>query len=158
MKKNSVIILGVIAVVLVLIAILLKKSPSEPFVEIKHDAKTKQSMPQIKPVDNSKLPSQLPGNVPWEQGAAIRQNFEATNPSTGQFQATREYVSKKSLADNATIYKKYLEANSWEIKGTVDQPAVKNFYAVKENSRFDITISQTADGIIVNVSFLNPAQ
>ena len=59
-------------------------------------------------VDFSKLPEKFPTNIPIESGAKITQNYNATTPE-GEFQATRSFVTTKTLAENIKIYSNILD-------------------------------------------------
>jgi hypothetical protein len=106
-------------------------------------------------VSSSQVPSGLPANIPWEQGVQIIQNFTSKDPSTGKTQSTRIYVSGKTLAQNFSIYQKYLSDNGWTLTNSVDQPTIKNLDASKGSVRLDITIAQgDKKQVTVNVSII----
>jgi len=108
----------------------------------------------VNPVESKTLPANLPTDLPWESGAEILQNFEATNKDTGQYQATRVYVSKKTLDQNMTIYKDYLTSHGWVIAGVIDQKEIKSLFATKDKEHLDIVLSHNGDGVdTVNVSY-----
>ncbi|MCL5666265.1 MAG: hypothetical protein M1383_00615 [Patescibacteria group bacterium] len=107
-------------------------------------------------LDNAKLPANMPANLPWEKNAEILQNYEVTNPVTGQRQSTRVYVSKKTLAENLSVYKKYLESNGWaQTAPPMDTDNLKALSADKNGGHLDIIISYntTTKQNTVNVSF-----
>jgi hypothetical protein len=86
----------------------------------------------IKTVDNSQLPAGLPAGLPVEAGAVITQNYTTTNPN-GQPLSVREFISKKTAAENLTIYKTSLTAAGWTITNTVNTATIKILEAKKGN-------------------------
>src|SRR5579862_5803833 len=74
----------------------------------KHESITQQPA-IVKPnvtqtaVDPKTLPQDFPANIPLEKGATVTQNYNAQSIS-GQYQATRAFESKKSVADNDKLY------------------------------------------------------
>ena len=113
-------------------------------------------MPKVTAVPGAQVPAGLPDNLPWEKGAAILQNFTATDPATGNVQATRVYQSAKTPDDNFTVYQKYLKDNGWTVSSSINQPNIKNLSAAKASAHLDITITKTPDNkVTVNVSFVD---
>jgi hypothetical protein len=60
------------------------------------------------------LPQKFPKDVPLEKGAPLTQDYNATT-NDGRFQATVEFVTAKSLADNYDLYKSYMNKSGWKI-------------------------------------------
>lgn len=75
-------------------------------------------------VEITKLPEKFPSNIPLEEGAEVVQNYNSQTPE-GQFQATRQFETKKTLAENYALYTDFMEKNGWEIKATTDDPTYK---------------------------------
>lgn len=65
------------------------------------------------------LPPNLPSNLPLEEGAVLMRNEIVTVPPGNEVQSVRTYLSKESVADNTTIFRKYLKDNGWLI--VIDQ-------------------------------------
>lgn len=106
-------------------------------------------------IDFSKTPEKFPKDVPIEAGAKITQNFNATTP-TGQFQATRVFETKKSLADNLTLYSNFLKKNNWTIKSTIDNSNYKMVIASLDKKNLTIAIDENKTTKIktVNISYV----
>ena len=109
--------------------------------------------PVISQVDTSKLPDSFPTDIPLESGAKVEQNYNAS--VSGKIQATRIFVSAKSLSENFTLYKTWLTKNGWKIDATLDQPSLKVLVASKGSEMINITINanqQTKENT-VNISY-----
>lgn len=78
-------------------------------------------------VPNDQLPIMFPPDIPIEAGAAVKSNFNAAG-GNGQFQATRSFVSAKSVAINFSLYQQFLanNAKTWTIISTVDNASDQN--------------------------------
>lgn len=139
--KNSV--FKLIVMVLVLLGLLyaaikLSQHPITP------SAQTTTQPPQsvdIKNIDNSSLPDKFPADLPTEDGSKIIHNFNATEVD-GRYNATREFESKKTLAQNISTYTQYLKANGWEIKATVNQSTIKMVMGQKGKQQLQIAAAQ----------------
>lgn len=156
MNKKSLVYV-IISLVLILVALVMisktRKAPISPKNE-SGSATSSPFTPSITIVPTSTVPSALPANLPLEAGAKVLQNFEGSVKDSNQTQSTRVYVSSKTVDQNFTIYKKYLQDNNWMITSTVDQPNVKNFDASKGTSRMTVTIAKDSAGqVTVNVSY-----
>lgn len=122
----------------------------------------KDETPQIAPVVESpiksktevpqnKLPDKFPVNVPEEEGAEISQNYNASAVD-GSFQATREFVTKKSLAENLTIYTEYLKRDGWIVKSTIDGKSYKMVSGSKDKQEIQVSIGENSATNIKTVS------
>ena len=85
------------------------------------------------------LPQQFPSNLPVEAGATITENFNATTDD-GRIQATRAFTTKKTLAENLTLYTKYMKDNGWTIGLTVDESMEKMVAGSKGSQRLQVNI------------------
>lgn len=94
-------------------------------------------------VPAGQLPEGFLAGIPMEKGAAITQNYNAL-AETGLFQATRVFVTAKSLDANFTLYLGYLKTNSWKITNTVNLAQTKVLSASKGPENLQITISQNS--------------
>ncbi len=90
-------------------------------------------------VDSSEAPEKFPSDIPIEAGARITQNYNATT-ADGRFQATREFESTKTLAENLTLYRNYMTSEGWEVRSTVDQENYKMLFGVKDNTNLQISM------------------
>ena len=104
-------------------------------------------------VDPSQLPNQFPTDVPTEPGATITLNANATN-ATGQFQATREFISKKSADENFTYYQTLLKQNGWTVTSALDDTSgnQKIILATKAANNLNIRIYTTNGQVRVSMS------
>lgn len=107
-------------------------------------------------IETSKYPDYIPRNIPWEEGAAILDNYEF--PTQIGIQYSRKYLSQKTLEENVVIYQKYLADNKWQITTDSNQAVFRMFSAIRQDllGKLVITIarSQVLGGITVNVSFI----
>ncbi len=93
---------------------------------------------KIVKVSADKLPNKFPVDIPVEGDVRVIQNFNATELD-GRYNATREFESKKTLAQNLSIYTKYLKDNNWDIKATIDEPDMKMVMGKKGLQQLQIT-------------------
>lgn len=92
-------------------------------------------------VDFSELPERFPSNIPIETGAQITQNYNSKTPE-GQFQATRVFITKQSLAANIKLYTDFLTKEGYEIKSSVDQPTLKMVMGSKGAQSIQVTVNE----------------
>ncbi len=92
-------------------------------------------------VEISKLPEKFPSNIPLEEGAEVIQNYNSETPE-GQFQATRQFETKKSLAENYALYTDFMKKNGWEIKATTDDPTYKMVMGNLLKKAIQVTIEE----------------
>lgn len=114
---------------------------------------------QINNVEKSKLPNKFPSDLPQEVGAVVTQNFNATGQD-GTYNATREFESSKTLAQNITTYTKYLKDNDWEIKATIDQSTIKMVMGKKENQTLQIVaaVNPTKEVNVITITLTEQPQ
>lgn len=134
--KMVLIVIALLA--LLFVAVQLSKHPVSP---TKNSMEDKKKTVQISPVDYNKLPDKFPTDLPLEDGANITQNFNATEVD-GRYNATREFNSAKTLAQNIAVYTKYLKTNDWQVKATIDQPALKMVMGQKGNQQLQVVAAQ----------------
>lgn len=105
-------------------------------------------------IADDKLPSKMPANIPQETGAQVTDNFTAVNDE-GLYQATREFETSKSLAENLTLYTNYLKNNDWDILSTIDKPTLKSVVGSRGADRLQVTITENSSTKIktVTISF-----
>ena len=158
-KKNSVIIVIVIVIVALLGLWALSKWQKSP---LKNTNSTTEVQPtatnpvKVTNVESSQLPAQFPTDFPLEKGAQVLKNDNSENAQA--FEATRQFVSAKTLSENFKIYSDYLKQNKWEITGTSDTPNIKSLSAQKGSSSVTVSITQNPNTkkVVVDISFLQP--
>lgn len=91
----------------------------------------------------NKNPEQFPTNIPIEEGAEITQNYNATT-ADGRLQATRAFITNKSLADNLKIYQDYFKTNDWKVIATVDQDVYKMILGSKDNTQIQVSVNENS--------------
>jgi hypothetical protein len=96
-------------------------------------------------VDASKLPAGFPADIPLEAGAQITQNFTA-QANTGLSQATRVWVTTKTLDQEFQVYQTFFGAakNGWTVQNTVNQPGIKAITAGKGKVQVTVNIIQNS--------------
>ena len=105
-------------------------------------------------VPTTQLPKGLPSDLPIEKSATVISNVQFATPD-GKTQYTRSYYSSRTLDDNYTVFKNYLDKNGWTINSAVNTEAVKTLDATKGNNRLSITIGKDpANKVTVSVSFV----
>lgn len=98
---------------------------------------------QVKKInlDFSKLPEKFPSNIPLEDGAEITQNYNATSPN-GRLQATRSFVTKKSLTENIDLYTNFLNKDGWKTSVSSNDTAFKKVTGSKEGKKLIIAVDE----------------
>lgn len=104
----------------------------------------------IKEVPKDKLPEKLPTNLPTEVGAKITQNYSSTN-ATGDFQATRAYESKKTMAENKKIYTDFFAKDGWKVVAFLDESDYKVMTAIKGDLQMQLSLRQGISAQVVEV-------
>lgn len=145
--KNIIIGLIILAVIVAAVVIgsakLGKRSPA-PITQNQTDTTTGEA-PKFdkKTVDSSKLPDKFPADIPSEQGAQILTNYNGSTPD-GSTQATRSFVTAKTLAENLKIYTDYMKAKGWAVKATVNDETSKMVMGTKGDQQLQVTMSENS--------------
>jgi hypothetical protein len=142
MTKRSYIIFAAVCVVIVIGAAWLILSSRKS-----HPAAPTSVMADV---TASQLPQGFPANLPIEPGATLTQNYTTTNPA-GNLLAVREFVSKKTMAENFALYKNFLITNGWSITFTLDAADQKVLNAQKENIQSRVRTYTANDQVIVTL-------
>lgn len=100
---------------------------------------------EMQTVAKNELPKDFPADIPLEAGAEIIFNFNATK-ANGEFQASREFISKKTVAENYAFYQNALKENGWDITNTEENASAGSLiFAEKINNKLNIRIYIDAD-------------
>lgn len=93
------------------------------------------------PADN--ISAMFGKNFPWEKNAQLLENYIAPAGSNQQ-QASRQYVSQKTMDQNFQIFKTYLSGNGWHIVTSLDTDNLKTIVAADKSNttRINLNISQ----------------
>ncbi len=146
-------------ILVALIVVLLfatKKSPNSAPVS---DEPTIKNGLIVQEVDKNQVPAKFPSDVPIESDAQILQNFNAITDD-GRFQATRVFRTKKSLADNLSIYKNFLTESGFKVESTVNTPTYKMVTGTKGNTTIQASIDENSQSHAktVNISYVEVAR
>ncbi len=149
-NKKYLVITAIVLVVVAVAALVLRKINTGPQT---NQPPTNEPKPAIETVniDSAKLPANMPADLPFEKDARIVGNHEVTDSKTGNYQSDRSYVTAKTIQENLTIYKSYLEKNGWKILNTLDQPNYKMLSAENNFGHLDIMLnysSGTKDNLV----------
>jgi len=60
------------------------------------------------------LPDRFPADIPLEADAGVTQNYIASAPGV-PFQATREFTTHRSVAENFSLYQSFFSSGSWAV-------------------------------------------
>lgn len=137
MEKNKYIVLCVILVVVVVGVLIDEKIKRDRVVEpqVVVEDRTLRNLY----VPPEQLPERFPADFPIESGAGILTNYNYENAES--IQATRKFISAKTLAANYTFYQKYLKDNGWTVSVSSNSPEVKYLSATKNGATLAIQIS-----------------
>lgn len=136
----KVVIAVAILLALLFVVIKLSQHPVSPAHPLSDNEANPTSL-QVQKVAENTLPNKFPANLPIEKDGKIIQNFNATEVD-GRYNATREFESQQTLAQNIATYTKYLTDNGWEIKAKIDQSKLKMVMGKKENQQLQISVAQ----------------
>lgn len=119
----------------------------------RHSSKqsTPKTLAEKTKVAESQLPDKFPADLPIEANAEITQNYNASTED-GRFQATRTFETKKTLSENLSIYRQYLNNNGWAVESTVDEPTYKKISGSKGIQVLQISLSENANTRVKTVS------
>lgn len=143
MVKKVVIGLIILAAIVVGVVYVLPKLKKTSVAPANNAAEVAKPVAQKTEVPVDKTPDKFPTGIPIEAGADITQNYNAT-ATDGRFQATRAFITKKTLAENLTIYKDWMNANGWTIGSSIDQPTYKMVAGTKGKQELQASISENS--------------
>ena len=138
------VIVGAIAVIAALIVAL--TATKRPGQKTANSNANLPPAPQVKKevVANNQLPDLFPADFPMEANAKIVQNFNGTDSSGKFLQATRTFVTAKTLDQNFTIYQSYFQKNGWTITTSSNLPMLKSLTATKGKVQISVTMSENS--------------
>ncbi|MDP3993941.1 MAG: hypothetical protein U1C57_00455 [Candidatus Doudnabacteria bacterium] len=91
----------------------------------------------------NEAPAGFPAEIPIEEGAVIAQNYEVDAPD-GRHQATRVFISTKTVSQNYQIYSQFLSQNDWEIISQLREENYAALFAAKDGGNLSISISKNS--------------
>lgn len=102
-----------------------------------------QRISQVKKtnIDFSKFPEKFPNNIPVEEGVEITQNYNAATPD-GRLQATRSFITKKSLVENIGLYTNFLEKDGWKTTVSKNDPTFMKVTGSKVDQKLIIAVDE----------------
>ena len=90
-------------------------------------------------------------DIPLETGATVTLNYNAVNAS-GKFQASREFISKKTVDANFNFYLDSLKKSGWTITQATQDPKQSVILATKGDNNLNIRIYTDAGKVKVAIS------
>jgi len=100
-------------------------------------------------VDAGILPEGFPADFPKQGDELVLQNH-VTTVGGGKVQATRQIQSTKSLNENYTLYKNYLEKNNWSFQYLdAASDSVHTIFATAKGKEMNVVMSRNASGVVV---------
>ncbi len=145
-------LLAVVAVLILAFVLYKFIGDRQKFVELKTP---ETAVVKKMDVDYSKSPEKFPTNIPIESGAKITQNYNATTPE-GEFQATRSFITTKSLDENVKIYSNILNKDGWKSSVVVDNSNFKMISGSKDKKQITISVddNKTTNIKTVTISYI----
>lgn len=101
---------------------------------------TTLEQPLPKKVDFSKMPEKFISGFILEENVTVVDNYNSETDKI--FQATRQYVSKKSLAENFKQFESYLNSNNWKILSRAQTPQYRVLSGEKEGALVTISVTE----------------
>lgn len=153
MKRNE--IIAIVAVVVVAGLVWLGNSQFGKKPQLEDDLQKTVPEARVIKQDAQTTLSAFPAGFPVEEGAQNTDSYKYIPASSLEQQSTLDYVSKKSLADNARIFRDYLSKSGFAISNRVEEPDLVFYYATKgaEDLSIKIKISQEQE-VSVSASYL----
>jgi hypothetical protein len=111
----------------------------------------KEMVIQQEPAELMKV---FPAGFPFEQGAQSTGSYQFIPAKSRGQQSTLTYISKKTLAENAQIFKTYLEKEGFKVTNKTEQKDLDFYYAAKDNKDLSILVQQKDNQVTVSVSYL----
>jgi hypothetical protein len=100
---------------------------------------TQQKYANIQQIDTNNKFYFPPADLPWEDKVEVNQyTFQTVSPTAGQ--VVREYISKKSLTDNFSIYKKYFTTKGWTVSAPINETDHKSLFSQTDDKQVSISI------------------
>ncbi len=143
LKYKVLIILLVVAAVLSAASLFYGKT--KKYVNLQSSPPPDQKV-RILNVEGNGLPDGLPADLPTEKDANVERNFTAFAKSDTAKQGTQVFTSKKTIAENLEIYKKYFSENGWKITAQVSQEKYSFLAASKDNQQATLDFNALSNG------------
>lgn len=136
-KKTWLAVAGLLLLLLILVKFFGKKPARTKVVS---DVKTEIKIQQV---EKNQVPANFPFDIPMETGAAITVNYNAAAPDD-RTQATRGFITQKTLGENYQLYTDYFNNNGWTIFNKLDADNFKLITARKANLTATVTMNQNS--------------
>ncbi len=130
-------VIGVIAIAAVGIAYMYSRNKVAPQAQ---QPSNTQAQITKRDIPTSQLPDKFPSDIPQEAGARITQNDVQTT-TDGRFQASRSFVTAKTLDENLKIYQTYFQSNGWATSITLNGPTYKALTATKGDLSVQVSLN-----------------
>ena len=163
-KETTATIVTIIVIIIVLgglywvVETLLKNptnltNPNSLPVSLNNQASSTLQAVPVTNVPNNQLPDRFPKDIPLEAGAAVVTNFNAIN-SAGMFQASRTFISSKSMSANFSLYQNWLKTNGWSVTLAQNDKANNRYFvmATKGGDSLNILIRMLNDKVVVSIN------
>lgn len=153
--KKEVLLLVVGLVVILVVAILVtspRQSPTPSVLEDQSQAVSPEE--RVIKQEASQVMSAFPAGFPFEEEMTSSDSYKYIPANSKEQQSTINYVSQKTLAENAKIFKAYLEEAGFKITNKVEEKSQYFYYAAKDNSDLSILVQQKNDQVTVSLSYL----
>lgn len=98
-------------------------------------------------------PEGFPSAVPIEKNAKITDNFSAVTPE-GKKIAVREFVSKKTVAQNYELYKKFLKDNGYVQENDLIEQSQSIISGIKDSYRLRVRIYEAVQEVRVTLNYV----
>lgn len=155
--KNALLILGLAAVALVIFFIVSGRQaglPGQKVLKPEEDFSKPYKEERVVKQEAQATLSAFPEGFPVEAGAQNTGSYKYVPALSLEQQSTIEYVSKKSLTDNAKIFKDFLTLKGYTISNEVSEKGLGFYYATKDNNDLSIKIEEKNGQVTVSASYL----
>lgn len=114
MNKKLVIIAGILSIALIILAVFYFSANRSANKNVEDSAIT------TVPVEEGKIASGFPQDLPIEAGSTTVQNYEAATKD-GRKQSTLSTTTSKTLSEAVKVYVDYFTEAGWQMAGTLDE-------------------------------------
>ena|SRR3989344_4101345 len=154
MNKNILIIIVVLVLILLGAIWFRSNDGMDSDTQTATNEETPQPTERVMQSDAKTTLSAFPDGFPVESGISQSSGFKYIPANSLEQQSTVEYVSQKSLAENQTAFKAYLEASGFKTVNEAEDAQSAFYYATKDNNDLSVRIILKDGTVTVTASYL----
>jgi len=154
MKKAEIIAIVVVVLVIALVWLGRTQFGVAPEPKPGEDLSKPADQERVVKEDAEVILSAFPSGFPVEAGAQTSDSYKYIPAKSLEQQSTLEYVSQKSLTENAKIFRDYLSKAGFQISNKTELPDLMFYYAQKGTEDLSVKIKTQDEKVSVSASYL----